>query len=190
MFMSRATMGAIKCAIGYNYYGYRHSVINKNLIMSKCPWCDKCKTWEHVIQYKAICCENEAFIISLRSKIEKEVATEEEEQSIDYIISDIRNFLLRNEEEMITNQEIISWKYAFRGYVVKIWISTFNDEDKCRWINRIIVKEYVSHYVRCWHERNKVYNDSAIKRIYMIEWKKRLEDMILNLNRIDAIKCL
>ena len=24
----------------------------------------------------------------------------------------------------------------------------------------------------------------------MIEWKKRLEDMILNLNQVDAIKCL
>jgi len=40
-------------------------------------------------------------------KIEKEAATEEEEQSIDYIMSDIRNFLLGNEEEMIINQEII-----------------------------------------------------------------------------------
>jgi len=103
VFMSRAMMGAIKCAIGYNHYGYRHSVINKNLTMLKCFQCDKCKTWKYIIQCKAICYENEAFMISLRSKIEKEAATEEEEQSIDYIMSDIRNFLLGNEKEMITN---------------------------------------------------------------------------------------
>jgi len=65
VFMSRAMMGVIKCAIGYNHYGHRYSVINKNLTMSKCPRCDKCKTWEHVIQCEAICCKNKAFMISL-----------------------------------------------------------------------------------------------------------------------------
>ena len=55
------------------------------------------------MQYEVAYYENEAFIIKLQSKLEKEAEMEEKKQSIEHVMSDIRNFLLGNEEEMLTN---------------------------------------------------------------------------------------
>ena len=83
------------------------------------------------MQLEAVRCPNEAFLITLRSKIEKKVETEEEKQSIEHIMRNIKNYMLGNEEEMIINQEMVGWKYASRGYVVKTWIADLNDDEKC-----------------------------------------------------------
>ena len=116
--MSGATLGAIKYAVGYTYYGSRHIRINKNMSMGKCIRCNKCETWKHLMQCEVVTCENKAFMIALRSKLEKEVETEER-CSIEHILSDMQHYLLGNEEECMTNQVLLDLKYAFRGYVAK-----------------------------------------------------------------------
>ena len=73
---------------------------------------------------------------------------------------------------------------------MKCWVGSNRNNYQCRRINRVMVKECVSYYVKCWHERNQVRNDPVIKREHAIEWAKRLEKKISTSNKVDAIKCL
>ena len=77
-------------------------------------------------------------------------------------MSDARCYLLGNEDECSTNQVLIGWKYAFRGYVMKSWLGNIDENEKYKRINRVIVKECVSHYMKYWYERNKVYNNPQV----------------------------
>ena len=40
VFISGATLGALKCVVGFNHYSSRHKKINSDLVSSKCPRCD------------------------------------------------------------------------------------------------------------------------------------------------------
>ena len=119
VFVSGVTMGAIKYTVGFNHCGVSHNKVDNNAMLQKCPRCDKCKTWEHVVQYHALTNENKAFMTGIRAKKEKAVETEEEINSINCILKDMEKHLIIEDDEFETNQSIIGWKYAFRGCVVK-----------------------------------------------------------------------
>jgi len=102
VFMSGATLGALKYIVGFNHYSSRHKKINSDLALSKCPRYDYCETWEHVIQYEVLECNNEAFLIKLQSKLEQEAQTNEEKDAIDSVMSDVRCYLIGNENKCLT----------------------------------------------------------------------------------------
>ena len=80
VFISSATLGALKCIVSFNHYGSRHKKINSDLVSSKCPRCDYCEMWEYMIQCEVLQCENEAFLIKLRCKLEQEAKMNEEKE--------------------------------------------------------------------------------------------------------------
>jgi len=44
-----------------------------------------------------------------------------QEQIMSDVNKDLKSFLINYEKEYITNQSIIGWEQAFRGYIVKVW---------------------------------------------------------------------
>ena len=89
-----------------------------------------------------------------------------------------------------TNQKVIGWENAFRGYVVKQWMNECKDRYFNEDVNRYIVKKCTSHYMECWKERNEQFNDPVKQRAYVIEWSKTLESKILQSNKVNAIRYL
>ena len=68
----------------------------------------------------------------MRLKLEKEVETDKEKECIECIMGNVRNYLQKNDAEMITNQEIIEHKYGFRGHIAKTWIRDANDDENSK----------------------------------------------------------
>ena len=48
-------------------------------------------------------------------------------------------------------------------------IPPIGDGVNCRWINKLIVKEFVAHYIKYYNKQNKVRNDLKVKKEYVIE---------------------
>ena len=47
---NKITASIIKCANGYNQYGMRDEMMNKNRVCSECPRCSRPESWEFVVQ--------------------------------------------------------------------------------------------------------------------------------------------
>ena len=41
--------GMLKYAMGFNHYSKRNAIVNKGLVGSKCPRCERDGDWEHVV---------------------------------------------------------------------------------------------------------------------------------------------
>ena len=95
------------------------------------------------------------------------------------MIQDIKKFLLNLSKRYSTNQKVIGWENAFRGYVVKRWKKECNDRYFNEDMNRCIVKKCTSHYMECWMERNEQFHNPDKQRKYVLEWTETLEIKIL-----------
>ena len=71
---------------------------------------------------------NEKFIKEVEKKIQKIARTDQQKQVMRNVMSDMRRFLVNLSNNYSTNQKIIEWEQAFRGYVVKEWNSMCRDK--------------------------------------------------------------
>ena len=94
--------------------------------------------------------QNESFVEKLETELRKVDKIIKEEEVVEHVLSNIRMHLLDKKGEYVANQNIIGWKYAFRGYAVKTWIRDAHINERYMNINRNIVKLLVTYYVECW----------------------------------------
>ena len=185
-----ATRSAIKCMIGYNHYGKRHSIINQNIPSTRCPRCGEEETWSHVITCRTLADRNVSFVKEVQSELSSQAITEQQKVAVQKITQDIEKFLLNAGNRYDTNQKVIGWENAFRGYIVKRLRDDCNERYFNENINRRIIKRYTSYYMECWFERNEQFHDEDKQRKYVLEWTKALEERILKSNKVNAIRCL
>ena len=132
----------------------------------------------------------EQFLNEVERNIKKIAMTDQQKQVTRIVISDIRKYLLNRSNNYSTNQKILGWEQAFRGYVVKIWDRICEDKYFNKELNHIIVKACTFYYMDCWRERNEQFHDPNKQREYVVEWSKALEEKIIRSNKINAIRCL
>ena len=68
------------------------------------------------------------------------------------------------EAEYETNQQHVGMTELFRGYVVKNWIGVDVNCKKHRYLNKIIARECVLFYNKCWKQRNQIMHNPIKKR--------------------------
>ena len=113
------TPSLIKCASGYNHYGQRDVVINKQLCNAECPRCSRNESWEHVVQCKETKSLRREFVKKLLIDMLKERPEEVDRMEIFDMIEDILKYLDEEEEDFDTTQEFIGFKHLFRGIVMR-----------------------------------------------------------------------
>lgn len=66
----------------------------------------------------------------------------------------IKNIIL-NRSIIYGTQQLLGYKYIFRGFIVRNWNNSDDTSLKYTALNKIIVKDYIQHYVRMWFKRNE-----------------------------------
>ena len=57
-------------------------------------------------------------------------------------------------------------------------------------MNRKLIKLLVTYYAEYWKSRNKLHNNKRVNYEHVIFWKERLENLILNSNKLGMIEFL
>ena len=185
-----ATKSAIKCMLGCNHYGERHSSFNQNLPSNRCPRCGEIETWHHIATCRTLSDQNSIFLQDLEGDLNKQAQTEQQKSANHNIINDLRKFMLNMGNKHDANQQIIGWQNVFRGFVVKRLKDECKEDYFNKIINRILVKKCMSYCIECWFERNEHFHDPEKKKQHVLEWTRKLERRILTSNKVNAIRCL
>jgi len=115
------TTSIIKCTNGYNPYGARQAMINKQLIGSECPRCNELETWDHVVRCKETKHLRRKFIFDLAKELLKHRPHQCSHDEVLDMTEDILLYLdNEDDDEYATSQHLIGMKYLFRGFVVKV----------------------------------------------------------------------
>ena len=139
-------MSTLKYIIGYNHYSQKYYVINNKTTSKRCLRCNKIEDWQYVIQSKTLNKVNKIFTEKVERELKKSTKMNNEDDTIEYVIINMRKFLC-DDREYIMNQVIIRKKYAFQWYVVKEQIGDTNIKGRHININKRLVKLLVMHYV-------------------------------------------
>jgi hypothetical protein len=183
-FNSGVGAGTLKCVYGYNHHGKRNGKINKGLVQTKCPRCGEEEDWEHIILCQSISNLKDQYVSELKAKLEKETTNENDKVEIGMIVDDIRNYVMKEQNEYATTQHVIGMDLLFKGWVVKNWLNVHNKQRHVmKRINKIIVKQSVIYYSKAWKNRNDVLHDTEKYREHVIDWHKRLVENIENSNK-------
>jgi hypothetical protein len=162
--MSDVTPSMIKCSHGFNHYGLRDSLINKEMTEEYCPRCDMVETWDHVIRCAKTLAMRKEFIEKLLLAMLKD----RDDVSVNEIMAMCEDIVCYmeagSEEDYETNQHYVGMKELFRGYVIINWMETDFNSKKYRKLNKILVRQCVHYYNECWKDRNKVMNDDTKQR--------------------------
>ena len=59
----------------------------------------------------------------MKVKMLKIAQNEQDEELVDFIIKDIRNYVSRGDEEYITMQQVVGMELIFKGWVMKNWLN-------------------------------------------------------------------
>jgi len=174
----KVTASVIKCSSGYNHYGVRHAMINKEDMEEKFPRCNEIETWEHVMMCKGTEHMRKTFVEDLVKEMLENKEKEVNVNEMFGIIEDILRYLEKEqEEEYETNQAIIGMQHLFRGYAIKAWTGVNFDQTKYHSLNKILIKHCVLYYTKCWKHRNEIYHDEEKQRERALKWKEELENM-------------
>lgn len=140
--VKKATASVIKCANGFNHYGVRHAKINNDMIEAKCPLCNSEETWEHVTKCRETTQLRREFIKKLAVELVNDKPVDVHADLMMSFVEDIATYLEDDEEEdeYETNQHLIGMKELFRGHVVKMWEGTNVNCNKCKVLNKIVVR--------------------------------------------------
>ena len=79
----------------------------------------------------------------------------------------------------------------FRGYIVKDWFGDNDSETKYHEANKIIVRQCVRWYQKCWTQRNTYVQLRKVKRTKLIGEIEDIKDIFLiqkNLTSIHTLK--
>ena len=67
-------------------------------------------------------------------------------------------------------QALIGHGMLFRGFIVKDWFGGNRNQTKYQNVNKIIVKESVMYYGKCWKDRNEIAENPTIRRDRTMIW--------------------
>ena len=100
-------VGTIKSAAGFNHYSVRNKLINAGLVGNRCPRCNEIEDWSHVVQCSSIDHLKEAYLIDMKQALRKIKCSPREEELIEMIIQDARQYLFQEQQEFVTTQQVI-----------------------------------------------------------------------------------
>ena len=170
----KVTTSVIKCANGFNHYGIRHAKINNNVIEANCPLCNSEETWEHVIKCRETMQLRREFMKELVVELVNNKPVNLCEDIIISFMEDIVTHLEDEEEEdeCETNQCLIGMKELFRGCVMKMWEGTNVNCNKCKVLNKRVVRRCAEYYLKYWKNRNDAYHDEDRQNKRIKKWYK------------------
>ena len=90
--------------------------------------------------------------INLKKVEQHKHAEEEEKETVQEMLDDLKNHF-NHDYNSYTNQQLIGYKYLFRGVIVKEWEVS---NQKCidfKLHNNAIVKMQVEYFYECWKRR-------------------------------------
>ena len=167
---------------GYNHYGLRDAMINKNMVDSCCPRCNEVETWDHVVKCAETMNLRREFIEKLLLEMLKNKGTIDANEIMSFC-EDILVYLENDQEaEYETNQQHVGMTELFRGYVVKNWIGVDMNCKKYRCLNKIIARECVLFYNKCWKQRNQIMHDPIKQKERMKRWYEKEKERGRNSN--------
>ena len=110
---------------------------------------------------------------------------------VETILLDIRNYLYQENKEYITTQHIAGMKFIYHGQVVKNWVNTEQVQiNYIRKVNRIIIQQSVQFYSKVWTQRNEIMHNLEVFRTYLLEQQKNIKEMINTRNKPNMRKYL
>jgi len=166
----------MKCVHGYNHYGLRNSIINRNSTEETCPRCSQVESWDHIVRCEKTAQFRKDFITNLATEMIKEKQNDVSPEEIFSMIEDILIFMEGgSEEEYETNQHMVGMANLFRGYPVKVWTGVNFQQIKYRKLNKILTKHCIFYYMKCWADRNEHYHDEVKQKERTLQWKRNLE---------------
>ena len=98
--------------------------------------------------------------------------TDVEEHEVLDMLHDIVTYLKVNNNRLRTTQQLIGIENVFQGYIVINWFDT-DKTFKYRSVNKIIVKECVMFYNKCWLQRNEILHSKDIQHDFITKWYKK-----------------
>ena len=169
----------LKCASGHNHYGVRNQMINNNMVGSECPRCSEPETWDHVITCHHTKKYRKKFVEDLLAELIKEKSPLMETDEILDMIEDMLIYLDKDDEEDYeTNQHLIGMSNLFRGFIIKVWkdvnLNSY-DSEKCKKVNKIVIRHCVMHYKLCWDDRNEALHDDGMQRQRAMQWCNKVK---------------
>ena len=157
----------LKCITGFNHYAIRDRMVNKH-ITSKCDVCNDPESWEHILQCPCTRNDSLEFLRSLETKLKNRSELHEDiEKMVSYLVA----FVLGN-KNIPGTQQLLGYKYVFRGIIVKDWFGANDAEMKYSVLNKVIVQECVRYYLKAWGDRNDRLNSEKVRKLRLIEWAK------------------
>ena len=95
------------------------------------------------------------------------------------IIGDISWYAKDEEHKYVTIQHAIGMELIFKGWVVKNWMDVQQVQShRMKKINKIIVKNSITFYLKAWMQRNEVMHNSEKYQNYVIEQHRRIVEAI------------
>ena len=158
----------IKSSYGINPYAVRENLIDKNK-PTTCLRCGQEETWLHVIQCCARKHETSEWKIEIIQKTKKLKENEEIMNDVEVFINDTIDVLQGTNSGRGT-QALVGHDMLFRGFIVKDWFGGNINQTKYHNVNKIIVKESVTYYGKCWKDRNEVAANPTIRRDRKMIW--------------------
>ena len=59
---------------------------------------------------------------------------------------------------------MIGMNHLFRGFSIKEWKGAQEDNKNYTNLNRIVNRHYMTHYCKCWKDRNEKLHDEAMQK--------------------------
>ena len=138
----------LKCSYGFNPYAVQQVAINK-YGSNKCLQYGAIEDWEHIIKCSFRKKERDQWKKKTRNLVQK-IKQLPEAIKIDAgtFINDIHEYL-QGWTNVPGTQNVIGFKYLFRGFVVRDWFGANELENKYSKANKVIVEQSVKFYQQC-----------------------------------------
>ena len=106
-------------------------------------------------------------------------------------MQDIKKYLFQEDGVFMTNQHLIGMKMLFRGWSIKNWMDVnVTPSLRMKNINKILVKYSLTFYSKAWTHRNMILHSPEIYRQFVVEWHKRIIQLIEKCTKPDMRRYL
>jgi hypothetical protein len=153
--------------------------MNNNTKSEECIHYSQVKIWKHVVQCSKIMHIKIEFIVKMYKELKAKQLEEISNEEVRMVVEDIRRLLRNNDEEIASNQGMLSMKYLFRGISIRDWFSMSFGMNKYIQLNYIINKHYMNFYILYWQHRNNVLHNRFEQRLRIIDWYKNKKEIAL-----------
>ena len=104
----------------------------------------------------------------IKKDIKKVKNIKEIQEEVEWMLSDILNYMQNNNTEGLTTQSEIGMRNLFRGWITKNWRDVNSrSNEKQKEINKILVRNSVTFYSEAWKKRNEVMHDPEKYKLFI-----------------------